>query len=334
MERDYENDIPRIQRLLRWLVRGSRSLSLDELAECTGIDPKEPISCYDDVDIITRPRDILEMCSSLITISDDGSYVFLAHYTVKEFLTSEKTSATMNIFYVGDDDVEAELAKTCLTYLSFQDFNTGTLSSRSDLDNTLDRFKFLGYAAQSWAHHGRNAAQDRQLFDLIMSFFQTHASEKGVYYLWLQIYLYRKSARQYIPPTYVPPFYFAASFGLPAVLSALREQGHGPDGESEQNDPMAAAAFEGYRDVLEILLEDLGQGSGTERLAKYLYVAASRGHAEVLQLLVKQGVPVDAKGGKHGTALQVSSLHGQKNVVELLLEEGASTKVIDMRFGM
>ena len=63
---------------------------------------------------------------SLITISDDGSHVFVAHYMVKEFLTSEKTFAIMNTFYVGgDDDVEAELAKTCLTYLNFEDFSMG-----------------------------------------------------------------------------------------------------------------------------------------------------------------------------------------------------------------
>ena len=65
------------------------------------------------------------MCSSLITISDDGSHVFVAHYTVKEFPTSEKTFAIMKTFYVGGDDVETELAKACLTYLNFEDFSMG-----------------------------------------------------------------------------------------------------------------------------------------------------------------------------------------------------------------
>ena len=71
---------------------------------------------------------------------------------MKEFLTSEKTFAIMKTFYVGGDDVEAELAKTCLTYLNFDDFITSILSSRSDLDRMLHQYRFLAHAAQS----GRN----------------------------------------------------------------------------------------------------------------------------------------------------------------------------------
>ncbi|KAK3175846.1 hypothetical protein OEA41_007168 [Lepraria neglecta] len=135
VERDYENDIHRVQKLLRKLVKGSRSVSLEELAECTSIDLENRGSCYDDLNIITRPRDILEMCSSLITISDDGSHVFFAHYTVKEFLTSEKTFAIKKTFYVGGDDGKVELAKTRLTYLNFEDFSMG-----ADVNGTGGRY--------------------------------------------------------------------------------------------------------------------------------------------------------------------------------------------------
>ena len=333
VERDHENDITRIQKLLRWLVRGTRSLSLDELSECTGIDLKSSAQCYDDIDIITDPKDILEMCSSLVTISDDKAYVSLAHYTVKEFLISERTYTTLRTFHVGDVEVEAELAATCLTYLCFDEFTNGTVATRSELDSLLFKYKFLEYAALGWAKHACRTDHDDELFKLIMRLFRPNDEGRSNYHLWLQIFMYRKTARQYTPPKYVPPFYFAASFGLPRVLTELRDSGaEEPHGE-EDRDPMGAAAFEGYEDILQILLDGMNKGDNTANLAKYLYVAASKGHTESVQLLLKQGVPVDSKGGKHGTALSVASLHGHSTTVETLLEEGASTKVVDVRFG-
>ena len=333
VERDHEDDIPRIQKLLRWLVRGTRSLSLDELSECTGVDLKSSTRNYDDIDILTDPKDILEMCSSLVTISDDTAYVSLAHYTVKEFLTSDRTFATLPTFHVGDMEVESELAATCLTYMCFDDFTNGTVSTRPELDALLVKFKFLEYAALGWAKHARRTDHDDSLFTLIMSLFRPKDEGRNNYHLWLQVFMYRKAARQYTPPKYVPPFYFAASFGLPRVLTELRDSSAQESLEEDERDPIGAAAFEGYEDILKILLDGMSKVDNSGKLAKYLYVAASKGHTESVLLLLRQGVPVDSKGGKNGTALSVASLHGHSTTVETLLEEGASTKVVDQRFG-
>lgn len=332
VERDQENDIPRIQKLLRWLVRGTRSMSLDELSECTGIDLKHDTQNYDDVDIITDPKDILEMCSSLVTVSDDKAHVSLAHYTVKEFLTSAQTHKLLPAFHVGDMDVEAELAKTCLTYLCFIDFANGPVGTRCELDGLLESHKFLDYAAMAWAKHAHRTNQDDELFDLIMRLFQIQDEDQDNYHLWLQVFMYRKAARQYTPPKYVPPFYFAAAFGLPRILTALKDRRVEEATPQDDRDPIGAAAFEGYNDILQILLDGMNK-SDKAALAKYLYTAASKGHTESVQLLLKQGVSVDSYGGEHGTALSVASLHGQSATVETLLEEGANTKVVDERFG-
>jgi len=286
------------------------------------------------MDIITDPKDILEMCSSLVTISDDKAFVSLAHYTVKEFLTSDRISADLPTFHVGDAEVEAELAATCLTYLCFDDFKLGAVATRAELDDLLLRYKFLKYAATGWAKHAHRADDNDDLFSLIIRLFHLQDEGRANYYLWLQVFMYRTKARQYTPPAYVPPFYFAASFGLPKVLIALRDSGAIISLEDEERDPMRAAASEGYQDILQILLEGVNKSNDMAKLAQYLYIAASKGHTEAVQfLLKKQGVPVDLKGGKHGTALSVASLHGHSSTVEALLKEGASAKVVDVRFG-
>jgi len=177
IERDHGNDIWRGQKLLRWLVKGTRSLSLDELSECAGIDLKSFARSYDDMDIITDPKDILEMCSSLVTISDDKAFVSLAHYTVKEFLTSDRISADLPTFHVGDAEVEAELAATCLTYLCFDEFKHGTVATRAELDDLLFKYKFLKHAATAWAKHAHRADGNDDLFRLIMKLF--HLQDEG-----------------------------------------------------------------------------------------------------------------------------------------------------------
>lgn len=146
IERDHGNDIWRVQKLLRWPVRGTRSLSLDELSKCAGIDLESSAHSYDDINVITDPKDILEMCNSLVTISDDKAFVSLAHYTVKEFSMSNRISADSPTFHVGNAEVEAELAATCFTYLYFGDFKHA-VATEAELSDLLSRSKFLTYAA-------------------------------------------------------------------------------------------------------------------------------------------------------------------------------------------
>ena len=267
VERDYENDIPRVQKLLRWLVKGSRSLSLDELAECTGIGLENRGLFYDHLDIITRPRDILEMCSSLITISDDGPYIFLAHYTVKEFLISKKTFAILKTLYAGGDNVEAELAKTCLTYLNFEDFSMGILSSRSDLDRMLHQYKFLAYAAQSWAQHVR------------------------IWGIGLQVATYKSNVK--------------AINWLLEHGADLHTKGQGRYRDPVQHAAIShEKSLETLR-LLVVKGADAHTKDGT--FGRALQATTLRGSKKVVLLLIRKGADVNGIGGRYYTALQAAA---------------------------
>ncbi|KAL8919042.1 MAG: hypothetical protein Q9208_007008 [Pyrenodesmia sp. 3 TL-2023] len=148
LEHDSDN-IARYQKLLRWLVKSTWSLSLDELAECIGIDLDEVNESMDFDSVETYPENLLKRCSSLVTVTDDG-HVSLAHYTVKGFLTSNITQKELKTFYVGTEEVEAELAHTCLTYLCYNDFIAGSLTDEDALLEILHKYKFLHYAATAW----------------------------------------------------------------------------------------------------------------------------------------------------------------------------------------
>ncbi|KAL8886648.1 MAG: hypothetical protein Q9192_006449, partial [Flavoplaca navasiana] len=333
LEHDVEN-VERYQKLLRWLVRSTRSLTLDELAECIGIDLDEDNESMDFDAVETYPENLLKRCSSLVTVSDDGR-VSLAHFTVKEFLVSETTRTELKTFYVSSEEVEIELAQTCLTYLCYSDFIAGSISDEEALEETMSKYQFLDYAATAWGVHAHlSRGKEDHLLDLTTKLLKSPTEGRGNYEFWLQVY--QKSKGVHHAPSFdFKPMFFAASFGLPNTLRELLEDEEENDLSSwtdTEGDPIREAVAQGHTEVVKILVDHY-EVSDETKLSQYLYIASSKGHNNIVRFLLDKGVIVDAVGGKQGTALQIAVLEGHRDVAQLLLTRHASTKVVSARFG-
>lgn len=329
IEREREQ-LGSVRRLLQWLVKGTRSLSLDELSECIGMDLDEETEAMDFDTVMTDPKDILTLCGSLVTLSSEG-HVSLAHYTVKEFLISDTIRDNMGHFYVGGDEVEAELARTCLIYLNYNDFIAGAKPSEEGLRDLLGEYKFLEYASQSWAIHA-HLCDESGVEEACMRLLQSDNEGRGNMLLWTQVFQSCRLGRRFVKPTCAEPVYYASLFGLPRALQTLLDEGMDAEVDDTENDPLKAAITEGHIEVVNILLSHNADVEPS-RLEQYLYVAASKGHHALVLTLLEKGVSVDSQGGKQGTALQIAALEGHKDVVQVLLKHGASTKVVSARFG-
>ena len=319
---------------MKWLVRGTRELTLGELTSAVAIDPHSGNENVDPDDLMD-PEDIVGYCSSLITVSDDNK-VSLAHFSVKEFLTSPRIKETLSIYYVGEEDVHAELAEVCLTYLNYRDFDRHKVSSE-DVRELIDEFNFLEYASKSWPVHARHVSiSEIQIHDLIERLFHSNSQRRGNYDLWLQMYClqHRREGLNLVSPLHSNPIYYAAYFGLPKIVESLLDEGAEPMIDDGPDDALSASSLEGHAEVVKILLQRCFEGHSKEKLAHYLYLAASKGHADAVEILLEWGAPIEAKGGKHGTALQVAALEGYPKVVSILLKRGANFKIVDARFGM
>lgn len=324
-----------VQKLLKWLVRGTREMTLVELASAIAINPSSDNENVDPDDLMD-PEDIVGYCSSLITISDEQK-VSLAHFTVKEFLTSDRIKEKLSIYHVGLEEVHAELAEVCLTYLGYRDFDRRPLSCADDVPEFLEQFNFIEYASKSWAIHAHQvSASENLIHKLIEKLFHSNNQRRGNYDLWLQIYFlqYRHGTWNIIVPPHTNPLYYASYFGLPKIVESLLDEGAEPKIGDGPDDSLSASSMEGHADVVDILLRRCYGGESKEELKRYLYLAASRGHAEAVEVLLTWGVPLDGNGGKYGTALQVAALEGYPSVVAVLLKRGANFKVVDARFGM
>ncbi len=88
------------QKLLQWLSFSARPLQIKELTEVLVIDFVEEQPIYDTKHRLRNPRDILTICSSLVSspTSDDGE-IRLAHFSVREYLISTRITERLTPFF-------------------------------------------------------------------------------------------------------------------------------------------------------------------------------------------------------------------------------------------
>lgn len=93
--------------------------------------------------------------------------------------------------------------------------------------------------------------------------------------------------------------------------------------------PLLVAAFEGHRDVCDLLLEydaDMDHCDATGRTP--LWAAASMGHGSVVKLLLYWGCCVDTIDNEGRTVLSVAAAQGGTDVVKQLLARGNVVKLV------
>jgi hypothetical protein len=318
-------------RLLQCLVAAIRPLRVEELAQVFTIK-FDADARYDMVEN-WRPENpeeqVFSACSTLVTSidSENGKIVQFSHYSVKEFLTSDRfrTSDIGNDFhyYISLDDAHTTLARACLTVLLQLDETTDKMR--------LATFPLVFYAAHYWVDHAKfgdvasriQSAVER-LFEPREPYFQT----------WIWIRDVDGSGKQAIdrlaerpPQPEETPLYYAAFYGLPGLAKHLivahRENVNAKCGF--RGSPLHAASREGHLDVARLLLDHGADVHLKSRLGRAPFRSAYDGrHLEIMRLLLEKGVDVDMRDGHgRGMLLHDASFYGQAGVARLLLEHKA-----------
>jgi hypothetical protein len=151
-----EEDAKYAIRALRWLAFSDRPLTIDEVAEVVAIDvARDP--AFDREEVLEDPLEALNICSCLITIVTDNSdrrlhstkkVVVLAHYSVKEYLVSNRIQQGQARRYsMQAAACHSVIAQACLGYLS--QFQKPECMS----EDTLNKCKLAQYSAEFWASH-------------------------------------------------------------------------------------------------------------------------------------------------------------------------------------
>jgi len=127
-ERSYQLMI----RILRWLVGASRPMKLGKLAEAIPIEPGQKFLNLDTV--VNEPERMVEVCGSLVRKDPDTSEIFLAHYSIKEFLTSDRIlrhedgRIDVRRYHLDLAVTNEILARSCLNYYNLRALLSGLIA--------------------------------------------------------------------------------------------------------------------------------------------------------------------------------------------------------------
>ncbi|KAG9661586.1 purine and uridine phosphorylase, partial [Aureobasidium melanogenum] len=276
----------------------------------------------------------------------------LAHYSVKEYLTSGRCQLDQFRLRLGQATSATHIASVSLTYL---------LQLETDLpkEAIISRFPLTLYSASQWMKFARVAnAEDNRLQILIERLLLV--PERRAH--WLSLFSPDKPWQEDPePPSPLPqPLYYASLGGLEHVASRLLESGADINSEGDLYDnALQAAAAHGLENMVNLLLQNgadanahLGQASTLQLASGHGYVkvvqallahgadvnskglnwygyinalhaACIEGYLEVVKLLLIKGADVNIQGGEVGSALQAASSIGCDKIVQLLLEAGA-----------
>jgi len=321
-------------RLFQCLIVAFRPLRIDELAEVLAIRFESETTA----DLIKgwRPEDtedaVLSACSSLIAIVevDNSPVVQFSHFSVKEFLTSDRLatvqSRNVSRYHIPLEPAHKILAQACL----------GTLL---DLDEHIDKnrlknYPLAFYAAHHWFEHARFGNVS---FSICDSMGQLFDPGKPHFPSWIWIYDADEEHMDLAERPSQPertPLYYSASCGLRSVAEQLITIYPNDINSREGSDwtPLRGAVYNRHLDVARLLLEHGAFPNHAVGDWTLLHSASFSNDIDVIEFLPVHGADVDCINNLGQTPLHLASSYGHVKAMQKLLEYGADLN-IHMKYG-
>ena len=332
-------------KLLQWLAFSARPLTLLEMAEVFAIDRDEVRFNPDQRP--REPRTILDICSTLITISHTTVHKYyygnplrglpasvvepgilsLAHLSVKEYIISQRVKDSY--YHLDKKLADFAISRDCLVYL----LQFGTVDCLCDQSEAS--ISFGRYAAKYWTNHAQS--DDGVIQNDVQKLVTKLFSSSGVCFNnWIALFDVERGYGHSLRTSYnIPhPLYYASLLGLlqTVVLSSSLADVNMAGGLF--GSALASASARGQKEVVQILLEN---GANVNMVEGYygsaLASASTEGRNEIVQILLENGADVNMEGGEYGSALSSASTFGKKEVVQILLENGANVNMVGGKYG-
>ncbi|CAD6576467.1 MAG: hypothetical protein ASARMPREDX12_007895 [Alectoria sarmentosa] len=272
-----------------WLSFAFRPLRLSELCEVLAFSEGDPT--VDESDRLLDAHDLFRWCQGLITFHTGTSKIKLSHSSVRTYLLSDQIKdSSASFFSIHETVAERLLLRKCLTYMMFTDFSNGYLPNLHEWEMFRRRWPLLRYASDHWADHAY--ALDAELepsdHELISRFYNTSGNDRGGNFgFWVQC-LYPEADIRVARDT--QPLYYAASFGLRAVVGLLISTNKDMDinalGGRHASTALQVACYRGHYGVAEDLLDAGASPYWKDEYGRSaLFYALFHGDADIAELL-------------------------------------------------
>lgn len=295
------DDAVLLRRALQFIVFAVRPVTLKEVAEAVIVEVGD--QCLDKEARLHDPQLLLAICGSLV--SYHGQHLGLAHYSVQEFLKSERIHhGPAREFAMTEVNAAIEISEICLTYLAFDDFkNYNTFRNYVQRDtrrriledsefmpgeSILQQhpYPFLDYAAAYWLDHVRVPSVEQRIVGLLMKMFSENKTDNLNW--------------------------FGPVDGSPRCPPEHRKS------------VLTFTVRIGLEHVFQYLLNNETHCHPTHHFwYEPFYYAALGGFENIMEMLLQHGADINVTSHSGHTALHYLTLNGHHGAVEMLLRYGA-----------
>ncbi|KAE8367496.1 ankyrin repeat-containing domain protein [Aspergillus caelatus] len=277
----------------------------------------------------SRPVDVEQQCG--VTLPDGAQCArspdpenefkpnqHQVHFTdpeTKQYLQSPDIQTTPEKHLaITEPTSHTTIAKDSLTYLL--QFTEPYTTTPSKIKNSY----LLSYATNYWAVHARlaNPETNSELTALILRFLNSGTA----YINWtafLDGYTPFSGTDGSSLIRHPHQIYYAASFGLTNIVTALLDAGAPVDSRGPSGSALAAASLAGHLDTVKVLVDSGADLNLAGPFGTPLVLASGRGFVSIVQFLMERGADVEARGEWSETAVVEARKNGFEDVVGVIL---------------
>ncbi|KAI0428933.1 ankyrin repeat-containing domain protein [Xylaria sp. FL1042] len=325
IESQVSDQVELAKQVLLWIACAKRPLTTPELQHALAVEVgKTEI----DPDNFPQVEDMVSVCAGLVTVDEESNIIRLVHHTTQEYFEQSQKQ------WFPDADVY--IATVCITYLSFDVFDSGFCQTDLEFKESLNSNRLYDYAAHNWGYHAQGAPVE--MSDLIVNFLQSPPKVSRCSQAMMAVNDYYHSNYSQHVPKEITGVHFAAYFGLQDIIIALLGAGDEPDlRDTHGRTPLSYATANGHEAVVMLLLANRAVNSNSKDFNDRVDInatdsdygwtplswAAANGHDTVVRLLLdKVEVNTDPMDIEYGrTPLSWAAERGHKAVVEALLSK-------------
>jgi ankyrin repeat protein len=228
-------------------------------------------------------------------------------------------------------EAKTEIAKICVTYLSFRVFESGFRNSPENFRKRLRLNRFYNYVAHNWGYHVREAPKSiEEVRSLLASNPKVESASQALNTAETLI-ISGRNGSQYVPRQ-VTALHLTAYFGLVEATSTLLEQGHEFDcPDTHGQTPLWWASGNGHVGVVELLLGKGAHLESTDYKSEQspLSRAARKGHEGVVKLLLDKSADTNTKDKDGKTPLMWAAINGHEGIMNLFLGQNTDLESRD-----
>ncbi|MCJ1470533.1 hypothetical protein MMC07_009179 [Pseudocyphellaria aurata] len=336
LEKAYQDAVGRIMgqlprdcalatKALSWITHAQRPLTTKEICHALAVQPDDEEL---DLDNIIDVEDLVCVCAGLVTVDEKSDIIRLVHYTAQEYFHQLKEEWNLR--------AQLMIASSCLTYLSFSNFKSGSCRTEKEFTSRHEKNPFLDYAARHWGLHiltvqegvcelACSFLQHGNLVSCALQAMSLDANLHGNNYnfSWLEYLRFGNSWES-------TGLHLTAKLGLlylsKELLMRSREENviSVNSKDSSGHTPLWLAASYGHGHLVKLLVDNGAEVNAHKgSCGNALEEASAKGHKRIVKLLIDNGAEVNAEGYYSSNALTAASQKGHEQIVKLLLAKGA-----------